>query len=170
MSLELNFVASSSEAAQQIGIIVIQAIQEELTGPRHGRWYPTSSNRYYDKDVYKTLPPSIKKEVNYHLKFVGARSRDEIYGAAYQASAPGEPPAVRTGRLRQSFNIFITMDSMHQYRCTIRSVVFYAGDLNYGTEKLDPRPFIEPAIEKCLPKIIAIQHQFLLHVVRGSSL
>jgi hypothetical protein len=54
------------------------------------------------------MTPKEARASNYWVKFTGAESRNEIVGSAYQASAPGEPPAQRTGRLRQSF--FLTVD------------------------------------------------------------
>lgn len=165
--LDLRFRTATHEAAQKIGILIVQGIQEELSGTRNGRWYPSPGNRLYDKEVYHSLPPDQKSKVNYRLKFTGARNRNDIIGAAYQASAPGEPPAPRTGRLRQSFFMIIEMLDQNLYEVSIRSNVFYADDLNYGTERLDPRPFIEPVIVKKMPEIVAIQHYFLYQILRG---
>jgi hypothetical protein len=165
--LGISFKTTTHESAQQIGIIIIQGIQKELSGPRHGRWYPTPNNALYDRMTYKSLSPDERAKINYHAKFVGARTRDGIMGSAYQASAPGEAPASRTGRLRQSFYMIIEMLDTHIYEVSVRTTVFYADDLEYGTEKVDPRPFIERAVTKKLKEIIALQHQFIYYVVRG---
>lgn len=165
--MEIRFKTPAHEAAQQIGILIIQGIQEELSGPRHGRWYPVPGNPFYDKNTYKNLPPQEKARINYHLKFVGAYKRDDIIGGAYQASAPGEPPASRTGRLRQSFFMTLAMLDESTYEVVVRTNVFYADDLEYGSESIDPRPFVEPALQKKLPEIVAIHRTFLYKVLRG---
>ncbi len=82
-------------------------------------------------------------------------------GGSYTASAPGEPPAVRTGVLRASF----------QRRCCVKEsekvLLIYAitesslkangyllGELlENGTKKMAPRPFKEKTVEKALPKV-----------------
>lgn len=169
LNLALEFIAPTSEAATQIGILLVRAIQDQLTGERHGRWYPIPGNAYYDKNAYKSLPPEVKKKVNYSLKFTGTTHREEIIGAAYRASAPGESPAARTGRLRQSFYMLIGMTDKGSYRVTLQSNVYYADDMEHGTEKVDARPFLEPAVEKSMPQIVAIQHDFLYKVLRGQT-
>jgi|GEM_PF-4760317 len=166
-TLKLKFRCATYEGAQQIGIILIQAIQNELTGDRSGRWYPLPSNIFYTREGYKSLSKELKKKVNYHLKFVGAHAREEIYGSAYRASAPGEPPASRTGRLRQSFYMLISVYGENDYEVSIRTTVYYADDMEHGREKVSPRPFIEPAVRKSLPKIVAVQQNFPYRIIRG---
>jgi hypothetical protein len=160
--LGLEFKAPTSEAAQRIGIIIIQAIQGELGGFRSGRWYPLPGNLAYEKTT-----PKEQRALNYWVKYTGTYSRNEILGAAYRASAPGEPPASRTGRLRQSFHIVIAMINEATYRVSVRTNIHYADDLEFGTERVEARPFVVPALEKAMPKIVAIQHEFLYKLVRG---
>ena len=162
--IELTFEAITNEAAHQIGILLIQAIQDELTGERHGRWYPVPGNHQYGKTTPKT-----DRAHNYGVKFLGTKNRMEIQGAAYQASAPGEPPAVRTGRLRQSFHMEINKTQYDTYKVIITSNVYYADAMEYGSEKVAPRPFIEPALQKSMLKILAIQTEFQYKVLRGQA-
>jgi hypothetical protein len=144
--------APDQNSAYKIGFLVLSSIQRELSGPRSGRWYPMPGNMAYDRMTPKKLRAS-----NYWVKFIGAKSRHEIVGAAYQASAPGEPPAVRTGRLRQSFYLVVDPDSGGGgYVAKIRTNVYYADDLNYGTERIAARPFVEPAIDKVMPEIVRV--------------
>lgn len=54
----------------------------------------------------------------------------------YTASAPGEPPAPRTGRLANSY----TEARQTRYRYLVGSPLFYAPLLEKGTSKMRPRP------------------------------
>ena len=78
--------------------------------------------------------------------------------ATYVASAPGEPPAVREGRYRDSwqFSPAVNVDGM------IRAAAFSdeavgghaLGDiLEHGTMYMEPRPHIGRALDKVLPEI-----------------
>ena len=69
----------------------------------------------------------------------GARS-GRMYGN-HQASAPGEPPARHTGRLSDSVKI----QRVNQYATSVRVTEEYAVYLEYGTQKIEPRPFISVA-------------------------
>lgn len=79
--------------------------------------------------------------------------------ATYTASAPGEPPARRTGNLRLHWNgnvrggasaggMGITLE--------LESAEKYAGYLEHGTSKMAPRPFVDRITQKALPDIQAI--------------
>lgn len=61
------------------------------------------------------------------------------------------------------------MTDKGSYRVTLQSNVYYADDMEHGTEKVDARPFLEPAVEKSMPQIVAIQHDFLYKVLRGQT-
>ncbi len=67
------------------------------------------------------------------------------YGSVeHQASAPGEPPAVDTGFLINSFWIW-------RPRPLTRIVEVgaeYAAKLEFGTERIAARPFLRPAFKK----------------------
>jgi len=63
----------------------------------------------------------------------------------HRASAPGEPPAVDTGRLRSSIT--------HQVKAEGKKVigrigtnVEYARSLEFGTNKMAARPFLRPIV------------------------
>jgi len=62
----------------------------------------------------------------------------------HQASAPGEAPANDTGRLVNSRRI-----DLFEERLTGRLTYStkYARHLHYGTEKMEPRPWLEPALQ-----------------------
>lgn len=76
----------------------------------------------------------------------------------YTASAPGEPPAVRTGMLRMSWGTKAEGDGKGTYTAGIYSDVPYAETLDEGTPggKIAPRPFKEKIIETAKPKVVEI--------------
>lgn len=76
-------------------------------------------------------------------------------GGDYRASAPGQPPAIRTGDLRDS----ITEPEVREEGGTIvgeiRITAPYAEELEYGGRNA-PRPFVIPAIDKLIKGLNAI--------------
>jgi HK97 gp10 family phage protein len=61
-------------------------------------------------------------------------------------SAPGEGPGVVTGRLRASITWRPGEDAYSPY-VDIGSAVTYAPYLEFGTSKMEARPFLRPALE-----------------------
>ena len=65
-------------------------------------------------------------------------------GGFYQASAPGEPPAIRSGELLRSIGQpTFPAPNVGQ----IRIGAPYAGKLERGTVKVAARPFVRPAVK-----------------------
>ncbi|HQM02115.1 MAG TPA: HK97 gp10 family phage protein [Ruminococcus flavefaciens] len=62
-------------------------------------------------------------------------------------SAPGEPPAVVTGRLRASITHRVQVES-GEVAGYVGTNVEYAPDLEFGTSKILPRPFMLPALQR----------------------
>ena len=62
-------------------------------------------------------------------------------------SAPGEAPAVDTGRLRASIAHRVEMESGEAV-AFVGTNVEYAPYLEFGTTRMQPRPFMVPAIER----------------------
>lgn len=80
-------------------------------------------------------------------------------GASYTASAPGEPPAVRSGTLRRQWRPGVEGGSGGggvSIRPTIYSDTPYAAYLEFGTRKMAARPFKDKIIEEAKPEIIKI--------------
>lgn len=71
-------------------------------------------------------------------------------GIEHKASAPGDPPATDTGRLSSSINI--TTGFRGGLTAEIGTNVFYAPQLEFGTTRIAPRPFLFPALERERPK------------------
>ena len=115
--------------------------QEVLRGQRHGR-------RYKVPGTYK-------------------RQRDKTDGKMkngryYTASAPGEPPAVRTGAFRQSWRP--TAHVVYgQYISRIESDTmtdngkYNLGQiLENGTSRMAPRPYVDRILDKTEPEAVRI--------------
>lgn len=59
----------------------------------------------------------------------------------HRASAPGEPPAPDTGRLRASITTEVVVGTA-EVRGIITANTEYAASLELGTERMRPRPFL----------------------------
>jgi HK97 gp10 family phage protein len=66
---------------------------------------------------------------------------------SHTASAPGQPPAVDTGRLRSSITFVPGADARGPY-VDVGTNVEYAPYLEFGTRKMASRPFFRTAVEK----------------------
>ena len=121
----------------------------------------------------KKLKKRIVDNPEKHLKHLVQRSTTLVEGHAKQsimkggtgityqkynprrqhtASAKGEPPATDTGFLVSS----ITSSVKKQGTAVIGQIVAsapYAPHLEFGTSTIDPRPFMQPALERNRPKI-----------------
>lgn len=77
--------------------------------------------------------------------------------ATYTASAPGEPPARRTGNLRMHWNGQVKSEGASDGGVAIiaelESQESYAGYLENGTSKMAARPFTEKIKEEARPEI-----------------
>lgn len=161
LSLALTIECPDQASAYKMGIRILEELQKQLSGPRSGRWYPAPGNRWYDKHSPKEV-----RAKNYYIKYTGTTNRAEIIGSAYRASAPGEAPAVRTGRLRQSFVMVVQPTNNNRFSVTVRTNVVYADDLEFGTDKIDPRPFMAKVIPKVAPDIMAMRIKGILRLLR----
>jgi len=61
----------------------------------------------------------------------------------HHASGPGEPPASDTGRL---VNSIVTTYDATKLSGTVVAGTAYAPYLEYGTQTMEPRPFLRPAL------------------------
>lgn len=76
----------------------------------------------------------------------------------HQASAPGEPPASDTGRLVNS--IKTVYDTKNLYGKVVTTVA-YGQYLEFGTQTIEPRPFLRPALANTRKQIKRIIKQEL---------
>ena len=79
------------------------------------------------------------------------------YKTNYTASAPGEPPARRTGNLQMHWNGQIKTGKISnngtEVIAELESQEPYASALENGTSKMAPRPFVDRIKEKAMPEI-----------------
>jgi HK97 gp10 family phage protein len=68
----------------------------------------------------------------------------------YTASAPGEPPARRTGALANSIKYRLINNDTSGIVGTNND---YAMPLEKGTSKMKPRPYFQPAVDESLSEI-----------------
>jgi len=81
----------------------------------------------------------------------GGRTYKKPNGGTYTASAPGEPPAVRTNSLRSRWN---SIDEGTDI--CIQSGMFYSRYLEEGTRKMASRPYVDRIKQEAMPKILDI--------------
>lgn len=84
----------------------------------------------------------------------GGKTYRKPAGGTYQASAPGSPPAQRTGTLMRSWRPIV----YGEYNPGLEGGTPYAGYLEYGTPggMIAPRPYINKIVELSEPEITAI--------------
>lgn len=157
MNIKIDISGISSQAINQVSAelptrasaasqCLRNASLEVLRGERSGRVYkkPGTYGKRASKATKSLLP-------DYGKKLRG--------GQLYRASAPGEPPAFRTGTLRRSWRA-VKYGANHQ-NPAIESNVEYAGYMENGTPggKIAPRPYESKIIEKAFPEIEAVYAQ-----------
>jgi len=69
----------------------------------------------------------------------------------HQASAPGQAPASDTGLLVASIDAEV---DPQQFNIVLSAAAPYARDLEYGTSKMAPRPFLLPTIYEYRDRIV----------------
>lgn len=74
----------------------------------------------------------------------------------YRASAPGEPPAYRTGVLQAGVTSGVEIRGSRIVGMVGVADVEYAKELELGTSEKAPRPFLRPTIMEIRPQLIAI--------------
>lgn len=146
-------VANVNRKVVSRGVRAVNAIRnaelEVLKGQRSGRVYkkPGTSGR--------ANKATCELKGDYGHKLRG--------GQLYRASAPGEPPARRTGSLRMHWNGQVKSESSSRGGVAIvaelESQEAYAAQLENGTSRMAPRPFVEEIKQKAMPEIQNIYNE-----------
>ncbi len=113
-----------------------------LKGPRSGR-------------VYKK-PGTYGKPSKATRELMGDYGHKLRGGQLYRASAPGEAPARRTGNLRMHWNGQVKTDRSGggiTVTAELESQEPYAYNLENGTPRMAPRPFVEKIKQEAVPEI-----------------
>lgn len=145
-SIRLQLKSRAYRAANELR----NASQLVLRGQRHGRKYivPGTGRVKYNKRA-KTAKITYKY---------------------YTASAPGEPPAVRTGAFRMGWKpkSYVKSDGKNTYALISRVENLQRTDngkyllgelLEEGTDRMEPRPHHEKIQEMAVPKIMKIYNE-----------
>lgn len=140
-------VASINRKVISRGVRAVNALRtaelEVLKGQRSGR-------------VYRK-PGTYGKASKATKKLLGEYGHRLRGGQLYRASAPGEPPARRTGNLRLHWNGQVKKSASSgsgvEIIAELESNEEYAVSLENGTSKMAPRPFAEKIKEEAAPEI-----------------
>ena len=102
-----------------------------------------AAQRYIARRIGVTLPEAGLQ------RFIG-QNRNLGDMGIHRASAPGDPPTVRTGRLRRGIQMARPARKRAATRVgwMIGVNVKYAPYLEFGTRKIQPRPFVKPVMAK----------------------
>lgn len=82
-------------------------------------------------------------------------------GTYYTASAPGEAPASRLGDFRRSIRVMPRVMPGRIY-ARVGSPLEHTPYLEYGTENMQPRPSLRPALDRARPAIKRIFSEGLI--------
>ena len=110
------------------------------------------------KTLQKDLEPDVQEIVKGGAQLIRGEAIKSIQSGAksgivyekynprrtHRASAPGEAPASDTGNLVSK--IIVRQDGKD--KTNVESNAHYSAYLEYGTSKMEPRPFMFPAFEK----------------------
>lgn len=69
-------------------------------------------------------------------------------GRRYQASAPGEPPAIRSGDLYRNVSPIFSQGGLQARIDPSQNDIFYAPWLEEGTTRMEPRPYLNRAFNR----------------------
>lgn len=156
-----DLVSMIGHEVQSRGIRVANELRNSsnyvLSGQRHGRRYKVPGTYRLQKD-----------------KVTGKKRR----GRYYTASAPGEPPAVRTGMFRMSWKQRSYAEPLGNGECNVHGVIesdlrtgntmkgngvvassgkYLLGDvLEKGTKRMSPRPYQKRVVDRAMPRVIKI--------------
>lgn len=133
--LERNVEAEFKKAIAASALMIQNDIKRDMHSAKHGKTYRRGSIGRF-KNGYK----------------VDARGRFLAGGRGnkfHRASAPGESPAVDTGRLVASINHRLSADRLQAFVGVMDlTLVKYAKLLEYGTYTMSARPWLTPAVER----------------------
>ena len=119
---------------------------------------PAKTARFtVDDNAVRRLVKSLSDETKHQAHTILSKNRNP-------PSLPYHPPARRTGALANSFRTII-----RKWRITVLSTVNYSRFLEYGTKKMEPRPFIAAIWKDTMKRKKNIIVQGLIRVVRSTS-
>lgn len=118
----------SANGLNRVGIAMVNDVKRELSKPGRGR-------------VYVVGKTPTKGD-----KVAGRKHR------THTASAPGDPPAVDTGRYRASWTYFVQR-TLGAPVLFIGTPSVIGGYLEFGTRRMAPRPHLRPVVARFATRI-----------------
>lgn len=101
-------------------------------------------HREHMRKALHDIGEDVKREIKRLIKYPPKSGRVyTIRGRKHQASAPGEAPANRTGKLMKSASYRVRNHEEMEVGLTAS----YANYLETGTRKMKPRPYLTRAVE-----------------------
>ncbi len=94
-----------------------------------------------------------------------ARALLDVTGAG-EPSAPGEPPRRQTGQLRDSLRVEIARNRLS---ATVGTDLDYGAHLEFGTQDMAPRPWLQPAAQNAAPRIRARIEDAVREAIRQAA-
>ena len=108
----------------------------------------------------KRAPLEVAKKLQRGARLVEGTAKESIQrgnksgrvytrrGITHQASAPGQSPATDTGFLVSNITTGDLKKSVASISIQVESKAPYSKFLEFGTRNMQPRPFLQPALEK----------------------
>ena len=133
------------ERVRTVGLLLKEEIQKQLSTPGQGRWYAKSRQSGSDNPAAAMRRRRFNRRLGQLAFHLNAGAPLDVVKPTelrnlHRASAPGAPPAPDTGDLRRS-----TFMEESGNRILVGVQMAYARFLEFGTEHMQPRPFMRPA-------------------------
>jgi hypothetical protein len=115
-----------------------------------GGFNPADVSKFLDKIDLIVKKKAIRTAYAYE-RIIQRKFREEKSGKPGRSrtrSAPGEAPAIDTGRLSQSVRHEVKKLGVATYEVQVGTDVEYAPALEYGTSTMEPRPAWEPSMKE----------------------
>jgi HK97 gp10 family phage protein len=130
-----------------------KAILDALSGDRLGR---------------AVMAGGFILETAVKVSMSAASHSGRTYGG-HRASAPGETPAVQYGVLVNSINTELVSSSPTSAFAQVGTGVEYAEPLEFGTSKMEARPFMRPGYDNNERQIENTIRQFVKQSIEGAT-
>lgn len=110
------------------------------------------------EEARKRMLLAVQEVRNETMETLSGQRTGRIYkvpgtNRTYTASSPGEPPAVATGRLRQSIKGVTENNGLTGL---VGTEIDYGPMLEFGTSKMASRPWLRKSFEKAEKAVLAI--------------
>lgn len=128
----------------------------------------TEMTQQVDRQVVSRGTRAVNELRNAELEVLSGQRSGKVYRkypykSKYTASAPGEPPARRSGALRLHWNGHIETSRESNGRTVVKAVLEsqepYSEPLETGTKRMAARPYRQRILDKAEPNVRKIYEQ-----------